>query len=165
SAKSCALWAPSEKLTQMSGLAPISSQNWQNSSIPTSLESIRPQILLGQGVRWSRSPMPFFQRYWPGSTVEPPQRRMAGRISWTASTTSARQPFLLSLGMRESLLTQRQPWPSARNSKTAQSVWPMDFILREYFCHLDDGAGSSAEARVNHWPVGSKTFSRMETLI
>src|SRR5437773_12000524 len=92
STRSAALWGPSEKLTQITGSTPVNSQSWQNSSMPTSLGSMRPQTLLRDGARKSRSPIPFFQRYSPGSQTDPPQRRMPGWSSLIASTTSRRQP-------------------------------------------------------------------------
>src|SRR5256885_15725042 len=92
STRSAALWGPSEKLRQINGSTPVNSQSWQNSSMPTSLGSVRPQTLLRNGARKSRSPIPFFQRYSPGSQTDPPQRRMLGCSSLIASTTSRRQP-------------------------------------------------------------------------
>src|SRR5262249_43762630 len=135
-----ALCAPSEKLTQIIGSAPTNSQNRQNSSIPTSLESRRPQTMFRKGVRRSRLPMLFFQRYLPGSTTDPPQRIIPALRSLISCTTSPRQPDLLSAGINETLSTHKLPSPSARISKAARSDSPTESNEHSFASHEGDNS-------------------------
>src|SRR5437868_15348538 len=60
--------------------------------------------------------------------------------------------------MQESLVTERLPPPSAPNSNTARSVWPLDVISAEYFCHSGENPEIVVRPRIIQTPAGESAF-------